>query len=220
METKLLIASVTLEEYRLRKLEAELLFKAAMSTHTCGDVLPLNIVNKRWHILQYYEEFLEAQNTVLPSSSNEQTQTEEVPENVGESSAISVEEPASQPAPTLTELSEDSPVLNLVNENKQYLLTKQKIADAVKALQNAEASIADPITKVDQLLPPTVNVNRKGRKSNKGPKDNTKRMALFVEQFNQSQEKLKKKEAKIKKNEGVLKATRRKMESIELDEQL
>lgn len=34
METKLLIASVTLEEYRLRKLEAELLFKAAMSTHS------------------------------------------------------------------------------------------------------------------------------------------------------------------------------------------
>ncbi|OAD08043.1 hypothetical protein MUCCIDRAFT_104995 [Mucor lusitanicus CBS 277.49] len=43
------------------------------------------------------------------------------------------------------------------------LTTQQEIADAVKTLQDAEASIADPTTKVDQLLRPTVNVNRKGR---------------------------------------------------------
>ncbi|KAL0143454.1 hypothetical protein V8B55DRAFT_1432729 [Mucor lusitanicus] len=66
------------------------------------------------------------------------------------------------------------------------LTTQQEIADAVKTLQDAEASIADPTTKVDQLLRPTVNVNRKGR--NKVNQSKTSR--------------------------------RRKLESIELDEQL
>lgn len=80
--------------------------------------------------------------------------------------------------------------------------TQQEISDAIKVLEKADLDIKEPEIKMDELQPPSVNTNRKGRKSKRGVKSNTERLKIASELFEEHQNKeIKKKEKKEKENE-------------------
>ncbi|GAA5797733.1 hypothetical protein HPULCUR_003127 [Helicostylum pulchrum] len=67
--------------------------------------------------------------------------------------------------------------------------TQQEISDAIKALELAKSSIEAPPIRMDELKPPSVNTNRKGRKAKQGVKSSTERLQTSKELFDEYQTK-------------------------------
>ncbi|KAG2193120.1 hypothetical protein INT47_003111 [Mucor saturninus] len=59
--------------------------------------------------------------------------------------------------------------------------TQQEISDAIKVLEKANLDIKEPVIKIEELQPPSVNTNRKGRKSKRGIKSSTERLKIAKE---------------------------------------
>lgn len=63
----------------------------------------------------------------------------------------------------------------------------------------AKSKILDPEIKMDLLKPPSININRKGRKAKTGVKSSTDRLAIYREVFEKKQEKEKNRKKLLKK---------------------
>ncbi|KAG2191762.1 hypothetical protein INT47_010578 [Mucor saturninus] len=63
--------------------------------------------------------------------------------------------------------------------------TQQEISDAIKVLEKANLDIKEPVIKMDELQPPSVNTNRKGSKSKRGIKSSTERLKIAKELFDE-----------------------------------
>jgi len=88
--------------------------------------------------------------------------------------------------------------------------TQQEIADAIKVLTEAADKINKPAVDLSCLMPPSINTNRKGRKSNKkGVKSGTERMKILQEIFEESQKKQMKKRAREEKEEEEIEKKKR-----------
>lgn len=100
-------------------------------------------------------------------------------------------------------------VLQSIYNSLKTVSTQQELADALKILHEAQTKIDNPDTKITQLKPPSINLNRKGRKSKKGVKSSTERLKIAKELFEEAQEKeIKKKEKEEKQNEEFEKTKR------------
>lgn len=94
--------------------------------------------------------------------------------------------------------------------------TQQQIADALKILVEANLQIKRPVINIEQIKPPSTNLNRKGRHSSKkGVKSGTKRLDIHKEHFEKYQQKEIKNKKKIEKEKVEIEKKRR---IIELEE--
>ena len=101
-------------------------------------------------------------------------------------------------------------MLHSIYKTVSAFRTQQEIADAIKVLTEAADQINKPAVDLSCLMPPSINTNRKGRKSNKkGVKSGTERMKILQEIFEESQKKQMKKRAREEKEEEELEKKKR-----------
>ncbi|KAI9270145.1 hypothetical protein EDC94DRAFT_656322 [Helicostylum pulchrum] len=170
-------------------------------------ILPLSIVDGRWRF-ERDENF-------------EDNDSNEITSNGTNAKYASDEDQNEVCDANLTTDAADEVVLeNSDTINKDRLLLRvekllHEISDAIKALELAKSSIWAPPIRMDELKPPYVNSNRKGRKAKQGVKSSTESLQISKESFDEFQTKnIKEKERKRKK----IKISKRKRKLLELEE--
>jgi ABC-type phosphate transport system auxiliary subunit len=106
-------------------------------------------------------------------------------------------------------------LLHSIYDSINSYSTQQEIADALKILEEADNTIANPKIDVSSVKPPSTNLNTKGRKSNKGVKSSTERLKISKEIY---EEKLQKNIRKNEKDEKKNEEYERKKRLLEIEE--
>jgi ABC-type phosphate transport system auxiliary subunit len=106
-------------------------------------------------------------------------------------------------------------LLHSIYDSINSYSTQQEIADALKILEEADNTIANPKIDVSSVKPPSTNLNTKGRKSNKDVKSSTERLKISKEIY---EEKLQKNIRKNEKDEKKNEEYERKKRLLEIEE--
>ncbi|KAI8980879.1 hypothetical protein BDB01DRAFT_906830 [Pilobolus umbonatus] len=95
--------------------------------------------------------------------------------------------------------------------------TLKELEDVVQVLKDAKSKIDNPTVKMSQLKPPTVSINRKGRKDKGDVKSEVERMKTVVERLEDRQKKELMKRKKEENEKEEIESKKRKLEAERLD---